>query len=333
MTNIDPNKTKDTFDKSQLIRWCIGIIAETKPDDVDKVKVYPVEHLNLEHGDILEIDEIEAAVPDKDGVIKTSISDRKKWLYARWLPDGADGRQSAPDVVSGETVQLYRFSDSETIYWKTEFRERELRRLEHVVHAYSNLKEGREEFQLDSSYGNTFSTKRKYIQIWTTNSDGEAFEYTFTINTADSTVKLKDDIDNMVEIDSPIHRVRCINNDGTYTDHIGPDLHALAVNALTHTSASHTDKSGVVVHDTPTVINTGSMVTANNHHVGTITSGPHVATAFIIGGPGGPSVSVGRSGRMARGGGGGRDVGESLIEHDQQIAQLQAEVKALQGYH
>lgn len=329
MTNINPNESKNTFDKSQLVRWCIGIVAETKPDDVDIVKVYPVEHLNLENGEILEVDEIEAVVPDMDGVVKTSITERKKWLYARWLPDGADGRQSAPDVVSGETLQLYRFSDSETIYWKTEFRERELRRLEHVVHAYSNLREGRNEFQLNSSYGNTFSTKRKYIEIWTTNSDGEAFEYTFTINTGNSTVKLRDDINNMFEIDSPIHRVKAINADGTHTDHIGPDLNAVAINSLTHTSQSHTDSSGVITHDTPLVRNTGSMQTAGNHHVGTITSGTHVATAFVIGGPGGPS---GKSSRAA-GGGGGRDVGTSLTEHDEQIAALQEEVRILKSFH
>ncbi len=351
MGNVSHDQTSDLFDKSQLRRWCLGIIAETKPDDVDEVKVYPVEHLSLEEGDVLETEEVEAVMPDKDGVVKTSTTERKRWLEARWKPEGDDGRQSAPDVVSGETVQLYRYGNSETIYWNTIFRERELRRLEHVVHAFSNLREGREEFDLESSYGYTFSTKRKAVQIWTTKSDGEAFEYDITINTGESNVKIKDDIINMFEIDSPIHRVRCINADGTYTDHIGPDLHALAIALLTHTSKTQIDTSGVIIHQTPLVQNTGNMETFGTHRVSVLIAGSVITQALIIGGPGGPS------GTMAAGGGGGsgisgfsrmaepeppqeeyrpgagedgsRDVKEALESHDDEILKLMKEVEEL----
>lgn len=216
MQNVTHDQSNDQFDKSQLRRWCIAIVAETKPDDIDNVKVFPVEHLNFEDGGVLETEKIDAVIPDKDGITKTSNSERKRWMMARWLPDGADGRQSAPDVVSGETVQLYRYGNSETVYWKTEFRERELRRLEHVVHAYSNLKSGRKEFDLTSSYGQTFSTKRKYVQIWTSKSDGEAYEYRLSINTKDSTVRLGDDVDNTFGINSDETEVYLRNASGTY---------------------------------------------------------------------------------------------------------------------
>ena len=368
MRAVDHDQTSDTFDKSQLRRWCIGIVAETKPDDIDEIKVYPVEHLSMEEGGVLEEEPVEATMPDKDGIIKTTSTERKRWQEARWKSEGDDGRQSAPDVVAGETVQLYRYGNSETVYWNTIFRERSLRRLEHVVHAFSNLKEGREEFGLESSYGHTFSTKRKYIQIWTTKSDGEAFEYAFTIRTDESTVRLKDDINNMFEIESPIHRVRCINADGTFTDHIGPDLHALAPALLTHTSKQQIDTSGIVIHQTPLVQNTGSMETAGVHRVGSIITGSVLAQVLTIGGPGGPGGGGGGGGgaggrvgffsteegeggeeggpgegggeeEPGEGGGkeppgmnpgGGRDVGAALEGHDDQIEELQHQLKLLQ---
>jgi hypothetical protein len=260
MRPVTHDQTSDSFDKSQLRRWCIGIVAETKPDYVDIVKVFPVEHLTYEEGDVLETETYDASVPDKNGVVKSSSTQRQRWLEAKWLPDGADGRQSAPDVVNGETVVLYRYANSEKFFWRTMFREPKLRRLEHVVHAFSNLKEGRDAFDMKSSYGYVFSTKNKFIQIWTSDSDGEDFIYDLAINTQENTYHVRDNIDNIMGIISDEKEVYCRNAAGTYTRWVDQDIISNAMREWKSTAVKkHLMISPLTVVDSPVTVFKGNV--------------------------------------------------------------------------
>ncbi len=204
------------MDDSNLRTYCLGIVAVTKPQGTDIIKVYPVERLTLEEGKIDEIKEdMKTTIVDIEGIPHTAEAKRTVMLEARWFADGADGRQTPPDVVDGETVRIYRYSNSEVFYWKTMFREPNLRRLEHVVHAYSNLKEGRESFDLDSSYGSVFSTKDKVIRFWTSNSDGETFKYELVMDARSGAVRLQDNVGNSVGINSGDSEVFIKNADGS----------------------------------------------------------------------------------------------------------------------
>lgn len=94
------------MDSSKLKTYCIGIVAITKPVGTDKVMVYPAEKLTLEDGKVDEISEnMEVSVVDVSGVSYKAKVNRTAMIEARWFADGADGRQTAPDVVNGETVR------------------------------------------------------------------------------------------------------------------------------------------------------------------------------------------------------------------------------------
>lgn len=54
--------------------------------------------------------------------------------------------------------------------------------------------------------------------ISTSNSDGEAYKYTFLIDTKDSVVSLCDNNDNEIQIDSKVPRVMMRNNSGSLID-------------------------------------------------------------------------------------------------------------------
>ncbi len=193
---------------SGLFPYGLGIVAVTKEDNVDTVMFFPAEKLSLEYGKVDEIkDEIEVEVLDSNNKKHKIKAERGAMMEARWFPDGTDGRQTAPDVVNGETIQIYRFRDSDVFYWKTILREPELRRLEHVVYAYSNLPSGRTKFELDSSYGHSWSTKDKKVTFWTSQSNGEAFSYKFKIDTAASTWSMWDNVSNGFGIESIIGQV------------------------------------------------------------------------------------------------------------------------------
>ena len=204
---------------SGLFPYGLGIVAVTKEDNVDTVMFFPAEKLSLEYGKVDEIkDEIEVEVLDSNNKKHKVKAERGAMMEARWFPDGADGRQTAPDVVNGETIQIYRYGDSETFYWKTLLREPELRRLEHVVYAYSNLPSGRTKFELDSSYGYSWSTKDKKVAMWTSQSNGEAFSYLFKIDTAASTWSMWDNVNNGFGIESNLGQVYMRTTSGGFIE-------------------------------------------------------------------------------------------------------------------
>lgn len=207
---------------SGLLPFGLGVVAVTKEDNVDTIMFFPAEKLNFEYGKVDEIkDEIDVEVKDiKGNTIKAKV-ERKAMMSARWFQDGSDGRQTAPDVVSGETVQIYRFKDSKTFYWKTIMREPGLRRLEHVVYAYSNLASGREKFEEDSSYGNKWSTKDGLVIMWTSQSNGEAFAYNFKIDTKASTWSMWDNTGNGFGIESNQAQVYMRTSSGAFIEITG----------------------------------------------------------------------------------------------------------------
>lgn len=204
---------------SGLFPYGLGIVAVTKEDNVDTVMFFPAEKLSLEYGKVDEIkDEIEVEVLDSNNKKHKVKAERGAMMEARWFPDGTDGRQTAPDVVNGETIQIYRYRDSDTFYWKTILREPELRRLEHVVYAYSNLPSGRAKFEIDSSYGNSWSTKDKKVTMWTSQSNGEAFSYLFKIDTAASTWSMWDNVNNGFGIESNLGQVYMRTTSGGFIE-------------------------------------------------------------------------------------------------------------------
>lgn len=217
------------MDSSKLKTYCIGVVAITKPTGTDKVMIYPAEKLTLEDGNVNEINEnMEVSFVDISGVKYKSKVNRTAMIEARWFSDGSDGRQTPPDVVNGETVRVYRYADSDTFYWKTIFREPSLRRLEHVVHAYSNLKGGRAPFDLDSSYGNIFSTLDKKINIWTSQSNGESFKYDFLIDTKGNHIRLQDNVGNEFGINSTEDETYIKNSKDSYLNLYGLFMNGFA---------------------------------------------------------------------------------------------------------
>lgn len=203
-------------DESQLKLFGIGVVAFDKPVGTDIIQVYPTEHLTFEEGDVPnKKEDMETEVVDISGVPFKGKVVRKAIMTAKWFPDGDDGRQTAPDVVSGETVKIYRYGDSIEYFWKTIFREPKLRRLEHVVFAFCDLKSGREQFELDSSYGICFSTKKKFLNFWTSMSDGEKFKYEFKFDTKAGTFEVFDNIGNKFGFNSADEDIYMENASGT----------------------------------------------------------------------------------------------------------------------
>ena len=209
------------MDISQWRLDMIGMVAVAKPEGSWDVEFYPTEKLPMEDGDINVVKDITAVVRDLKGNTNTSAGQRKSKFPARWYPGGDDGRQTAPDVQPGEMIEIWRFGDSQRYFWRTYKNNPTLRRLEHVVHAYSNVREFGPAMNLESSYGSCFSTLNKVLSFWTSKSDGEAFKYTFQFNTKNSTFRVGDDVDNTFAINSEEDEVYMRNSIGSYLNLYG----------------------------------------------------------------------------------------------------------------
>lgn len=189
---------------SGLKLYSLGIVTEDKPYGTDVAKVCPIEEFSLEEGKLEEdTRELESSLPDINGVVKTAKIKGSAILEAKWIPWGNSNRDTSPDVKKSETVLIYRYADTHDYYWDTVFREPELRRLEHVRHAYSNKPSGIEAYDSDTSYWVEYSTSEKRIKLHTSDNDGEACTYDIQINTKDGIVRIEDSIGNFIELNSP----------------------------------------------------------------------------------------------------------------------------------
>lgn len=190
-------------DSSGLRLYSLGIVVKAKVLKDDYIYADPIEQLPMDKGPISGESKVKSVTTsDAKGTKTASSMTGGSTIIAKWFAGSDGNRQSAPDVQPGETVRIYRFADTKDYYWETLFREPGLRRLETVVHAFSNLPGGSAAFDDDTSYWVKYSTHEKLIQIHTSSNDGEPVAFDIIINAKEGKVEIKDDIDNYFGIDS-----------------------------------------------------------------------------------------------------------------------------------
>ena len=171
-----------------------GIVVTDKVAESDVIRVYPSEVLRNETGDITEERKtLQTKVPTQNGLPSNAVVNKGKVIEAKWIPLSDSNRMTAPDVVKGESVILYRFADMQDIYWTTIYREPHLRRLEKVCYMYGNLSKPGKPFDKSSSWWVEFDTKQKKLQVHLSNSDGEPVVYDLLFDTKNGLFVVKDD--------------------------------------------------------------------------------------------------------------------------------------------
>jgi hypothetical protein len=189
--------------ESKLKLYSLGIVVSDKARDSDYIEVFPIEELPLSDGLISDIKhKYDVSLPDAKGLLNNTKLEGTNTLRAKWVPYGHSNRMSAPDVVKNETVVILRYADTDKYYWFSIFREPSLRRLETVLYAFGDLAKGLTAFNKDSSYWFEVSTHDKYIQLHTSSSDGEPFEYDIVIETETGSISVKDNVGNFYKLDS-----------------------------------------------------------------------------------------------------------------------------------
>lgn len=175
---------------------------EDKKINSDYVKVYPVEQMPYIQGPIADFKpEYKFSTPNIRGVEQKFDMKGSAIIIAKWLTSDSN-RMSSPMVYKNESVEIYRYADTDRYFWKTASREPALRRQEIVCNGYSNQREPLKPFDKDSSYWSEFDTINKTITVSTSKSDGEKYKYTVKIDAKNNVAYLSDDVGNTIVLNS-----------------------------------------------------------------------------------------------------------------------------------
>ena len=201
---------------------CVSVAyaAENLKLGSDTLEVYPAEMLPFVDGELTsEFDTFEESMPDADGVVKESFVHMTNTVSAKWLPFGGN-QNTPPNIRRGMRLELYAVADlNDQYYWRYSGIDNHLMRLETVLWAFSNTRdESTTELNANNSWFVEISTHNKTITVQTNKSDGEPFSHTLQLDASYGRLVYKDDIGQVVEVDSPEHRIYMENTDGSYID-------------------------------------------------------------------------------------------------------------------
>lgn len=197
---------------SELKMFSLGMVLKDKEADSWEIEAKPIESNGFSSGTVdTEATPKEATGTNAYGETYSDSVQAVSGIIAKWYPD-APNRTSAPDVHMGETVELWRYADSDQIYWRSTGQGAEKRTTETIIVAASN-KPKADKVKLDAtnSYFMEMCTRTKKVTLKTSKSNGEAFAYTVQINTADSAVIIEDDAGNLIQLDSETNTITFIS--------------------------------------------------------------------------------------------------------------------------
>jgi len=205
---------------SKLTIYSLGKVATNKALDSDEIEVIPIEHLLLIDGNIgSNLTTTTVTGTDADWQAYGSAMTTDNVIKARWLPLDNGYQQTSPDVRRDERVLLWRFGDSNDFYWTSLGLDNHLRRLETVVHMYSDTKDEKQmALTQDNSYVHTISTHEGHVTFTTSNENGEPTRWLFQLNTKEGTFLIAEDNGNEVFIDAVNTYISVLNADKSWLE-------------------------------------------------------------------------------------------------------------------
>lgn len=203
--------------ESKLRIYSIGKVVEPKLLGSNQIVVRATEVHPFHDGELKsDPGVVQAEGEDSTGKKYVKEIDTDISIIAKWFPLGAGNRTSAPDVRRNERVLIWQYEQQDEYFWTSLDLDLGYRRLETVIHRWSNTKdESVSELTDDNSWWLEVSTHKKTITLKTNNSDGEQYTYGFQINAKEGRVFLTDNLDNSFLLDSKNRILELENTDGS----------------------------------------------------------------------------------------------------------------------
>lgn len=294
-----------------------GVVAEDSDRDDPVIRVWPMEIIPTLIGDV--------GTASEERKAKGIGSDNKLSPYAVSIKQSADigalwkgetNRPTHPNVMAGETVTLYRVEGTEQIFWESNGRCDNLRRLETVSYAFNC---NPDKTDAKPSEGNsiivTYSGHDKHITITTPKDklNGEKVAYTFQMDYGSGKYVVEDDMDNHIFIDSTEHLIEFQNTDKSFIQLNKKVINFFAKDTINLETTEYNIQCETM-NIKATTINTEATTinySASNYNIKATTK--HTGNATFIGSvaiSGG--LSVGKGAKSARAGGGPNSISNGL---------------------
>ena len=202
---------------SLLRPYSLGVVAENKLLTSNDILVTPIEQLPMLDGEIKSNPtKIESSGIDSSGNAYQSSALVDQTVKAEWLPLSDGNRLTAPDVRRGAKVHLYRYGDTDKIYWVCEGTDLKLRKLETVVWGISATTDEKTASNTkENMYWIEMSSHSKTITLHTSKKNGEFCTYSCQFNLVHGRFLLTDDLGNEFDFNSRDTQLSFKNADGT----------------------------------------------------------------------------------------------------------------------
>lgn len=217
-------------DITQLVPFSVGLVIADSINNNPYIRVIPIEQQGF----------IDGKIEDgyNEDVVEGTDSLGNSWqgnyttstgLSAKWISKDSN-RRTPPSIHKGEKVQLYKYADSDDIFWEDMGQDTNNRTTERVVMAWSN-KPKRDGKELDStnSYFLEVDTNTGLVTLQTNKSNGEPFGFTLQIQTKKGIAVLENDVGDTVYIDGSKKDVGLENQSGCKVQLLDKDVNIKAV--------------------------------------------------------------------------------------------------------
>lgn len=255
--------------ESGLKRFSIGIVLKDKEENSYLIYVDPIEETSGTNDDLgSKVETSTTELKDHRGVVKKSSLVGGAGIEAKWIALGVSNRMTPPDVYAGESVQIYRYADTNSYYWTTMTQEPGIRRLEKMVVGCSNLREKGAAYDLDTSYWVMLDTRNKKVKLHTADNDGEAMTFDIEIDTQEGLLSIQDGMGNQLLWDGVNGTLNGVMNEeiNLKTKRIRFDAsesYSVTTQTSTLKAENHTTKAENILNQAASITDDGKLSVTN----------------------------------------------------------------------
>lgn len=230
--------------KSSLVLYGLGYVASDKIKDDWYVNIYPIEMIPNRSNNPVDPEMVNSTTTSYDDEVINVIVDKSKLITAKWINKSDSNRITPPDVMKGETVEIWNYAGTDDFRWATLLTEPDLRKHEKVIHFYSNKSEvNSENFQEEGYFLaiNTYDEEGgKRVVLHTADNDGEFTTYDLSIETKEGKITMIDGLGNGYQLDSRANQLTISTNTAVVvnTKHATVNSDTIDFNTKTYTVKS-----------------------------------------------------------------------------------------------
>lgn len=166
-------------DVTQLVPFSVGLVIADSVENSYYIRVIPIEQQGFIHGEIEDgsnVDNVKGK--DSQGNEWETSYTTTNALTAKWISRDSN-RRTPPSIHKGERVQLYKYADSDDVFWEDNGQDTKNRTTEREVKVWSNKpKRDGEELSAKNAYFFEVDTNTGLVTFKTNKNNGEPFAFT-----------------------------------------------------------------------------------------------------------------------------------------------------------